>query len=71
MEDYITVPRINLIVKYWGENCPPAHKSLAAMIHFKPKAKEVDFQDPKFLEAQEQAAEAFMKMFPQRSAPPK
>jgi hypothetical protein len=65
----MTVPRTNAMVRFWQEQCPPVHRSMAASIGFKPKAaNSTTHMEP---EEQEQAAEAFFKMFPQRrGAPP-
>lgn len=64
----MTVPRLNKIVEYWQYNAPPAYRSLAASIGFKPKTriKEVSKISE---EENEQAARALMMMFPQTRRP--
>ncbi len=65
----MSVPRINKIVEHWQYVAPPAYKSLAASIGFKPKVratKHVEISE----EENERNAAALMAMFPMTRGKP-
>lgn len=70
----MTIPRVNALVTYWSERCPPASKSLAAFIGFKPAAKTDEAGEVvKSEEARKKEEEnvfALMQMFPNKAPPP-
>lgn len=62
----MTIPRLNKIYQYQKENAPPAFRSLAASIGFKPTASSKKKTTVPAPEEQKAALDQFFAMFPER-----